>query len=150
MRRLKAYLPLILWMGVIFTASTSIGSSKHTSRFIGPFLRFFKPDISEEVISVVQTVVRKAGHLSEYAVLAVIWWGCRRYAQDTRPLLRNWVWPQAWQVVFYCALYAVTDELHQRFVAGRQGQVLDVFIDTVGSSCGIFLLWAIGRWFRRW
>ena len=38
------------------------------------------------------------------------------------------------------ALYAVSDELHQMFVAGRMGSPLDVGIDTVGVACGV-LLW---------
>jgi VanZ family protein len=38
--------------------------------------------------------------------------------------------------------YAVTDEFHQRFVAGRHGAPLDVLIDTAGVLIGVF---AAGR-----
>ncbi len=41
--------------------------------------------------------------------------------------------------LFLCFFYALTDEYHQTFVAGRTGQLLDVLIDTAGSSIGIFL-----------
>ena len=36
-------------------------------------------------------------------------------------------------------LYAVTDEIHQLFVLGRAGQLIDVFIDTTGSIVGVFI-----------
>lgn len=39
----------------------------------------------------------------------------------------------------FCVLYAVSDELHQLFVAGRGAQVEDVFIDSAGAFVGIFL-----------
>lgn len=36
-----------------------------------------------------------------------------------------------------CIGFAILDEYHQTFVAGRTGQILDVCIDTVGAICGI-------------
>lgn len=36
-----------------------------------------------------------------------------------------------------CIGFAILDEYHQTFVAGRTGQMLDVCIDTVGAICGI-------------
>ncbi|MGZ8783093.1 MAG: VanZ family protein [Gaiellaceae bacterium] len=36
--------------------------------------------------------------------------------------------------------YAVTDEFHQSFVAGRRGTPLDVLIDAVGVALGL-LAW---------
>ena len=43
-----------------------------------------------------------------------------------------------------CIMYAVSDEVHQSFVIGRAGRLLDVFIDTLGSITGI-----IGYYFFR-
>ncbi len=42
--------------------------------------------------------------------------------------------------------YAVTDEVHQAFVPGRQGAVRDVLIDAVGVLIGVYVL---GRAVRR-
>ena len=36
-------------------------------------------------------------------------------------------------------LYACSDEIHQTFVAGRSGEVLDVIIDTLGGSLATLL-----------
>ena len=42
--------------------------------------------------------------------------------------------------------YAVTDEVHQAFVPGRHGAVLDVLVDAVGVLLGVYVL---GRAARR-
>ena len=42
-------------------------------------------------------------------------------------------------------LYACSDEIHQTFVAGRSGEVLDVLIDTVGGSLATILYYLIYR-----
>lgn len=39
----------------------------------------------------------------------------------------------------FCFLYSISDEIHQLFVPGRSGEVLDVFIDTLGSFFGIII-----------
>lgn len=47
--------------------------------------------------------------------------------------------------LFYSFLYALTDELHQRFVPGRSGELRDVFIDTSGAFTGLVLLSIVSR-----
>ena len=37
-------------------------------------------------------------------------------------------------------IYASSDEIHQRFVAGRSAQVTDVMLDTLGVLFGILIL----------
>ena len=37
-----------------------------------------------------------------------------------------------------CSGFAMTDEFHQTFVAGRTGQMMDVIIDSLGALVGIF------------
>ena len=74
----KYWLPVVLWMGLIFYGSTGVLSTQRTSRIIGPLLRWLNPGISDEAISALQTVVRKGGHLSEYSILAVLIWRARR------------------------------------------------------------------------
>ncbi len=41
-------------------------------------------------------------------------------------------------IIFVC-LYACSDELHQLFIPGRSGEVIDVFIDTLGGTVGSFI-----------
>ena len=143
---LKYWLPVIVWMGVIFSASTDGLSSRRTSRIIGPVLRWLVPDIAEETIYRVQYAVRKGGHLTEYAVLAWLAWRARRrpVKNDPRPLdVRATVFALA-----VAAAYAVTDEVHQSFVPSREGRVADVLLDTAGAALGLTVLWGYIRWRR--
>lgn len=39
--------------------------------------------------------------------------------------------------------YAIIDEIHQLFIDGRSGQIVDVFIDAIGIAIGICLLMII-------
>src|SRR5438046_10764390 len=71
---LKYLLPLLIWLCVIFVGSTDLMSAEQTSRFLVPFLRWLKPDISTEALAQVHFFVRKLGHISEYAILAVLVW----------------------------------------------------------------------------
>ena len=40
----------------------------------------------------------------------------------------------------FSILYACLDEIHQLFVSGRSGQIMDVFIDSMGIIIGILLV----------
>jgi VanZ family protein len=70
-------------------------------------------------------VLRKCAHMTEYAVLAVLL---------RRALGRNGT------ALLLASAYAVTDELHQTFVAGRHGSPIDWVIDTVGALLGLAIL----------
>jgi VanZ family protein len=66
--------------------------------------------------------LRKLAHAAEYAVLGFLL---------LRALGRE---PAALAVGI---AYAASDELHQHFVPGRQGSLLDVLLDAVGVAAGI-------------
>lgn len=126
---LKYWLPVLAWMIFIFVGSTNLLSAEHTSRFIGPFLRWFAPGISDAAIVSVQIVVRKIGHLTEYAILAALLYRAFRLHRD-RPLALSFV---------VAASYAALDEFHQSFVASRTGSPWDVAIDCLGAAIGLGL-----------
>ncbi|MCP9487682.1 MAG: VanZ family protein [Gaiellaceae bacterium MAG52_C11] len=67
-------------------------------------------------------VLRKLAHAVEYAILAVLLLHALR---RELPALAAGI------------AYAVSDEVHQHFVAGRRGAPLDVVIDAVGVAAGI-------------
>src|SRR5205823_14527715 len=71
-RLLKNWLPVFIWLAVIFLGSTDLMSAEHTSRFIVPFLRWLNPDISLETLASIHSIIRKCAHLGEYAVLALL------------------------------------------------------------------------------
>ncbi|MDB6027050.1 MAG: hypothetical protein JWM68_3273 [Verrucomicrobiales bacterium] len=131
----------------IFAGSTNLLSSQRTSRFLGPFLLWIYPSITKAQLHEVQYFIRKCGHVSEYAVLGVLAWKARR---GTGEVERKAFRECAKFALILAALYACTDELHQSFVPGRDGAVLDVFIDTCGAAVGLICLWCVGRWRKAW
>jgi VanZ family protein len=132
---------------VIFFGSGDALSDRRTSRFIGPVLRWFKPDLSEATVRQCQAVIRKGGHLTEYAVLALL--ALRAFTRPSRLLPSVWSWRAAALALSFCVLYAMSDELHQAFVPTRQGSPLDVVIDSVGAAIGIGVAWLATKWHRR-
>jgi VanZ family protein len=84
-------------------------------------------------------VVRKAGHMAVFGVLALLFW---RALPRTTPLVSPAVW-----AVGLAFLYAISDELHQGMVAGRHPSPTDVGFDTAGALVAI--LAAIGISARR-
>src|ERR1041385_5177162 len=79
MRRfLKYWLPLLIWLGVIFVGSTNVMSAEHTSRYIVPFLLWLKPGMSPKAIWTILVVVRKSAHVIEYTVLSLLLWRALR------------------------------------------------------------------------
>jgi len=104
-RALSLWLPVVLWAAVIF-AFSSIPS---LSTGLGTW----------------DTVLRKAAHMTEYAILGAL-------------LLR--ALGRELPALFFGLAYAVTDEIHQHFVEGRHASPIDVAIDGAGVAIGIFVL----------
>jgi VanZ family protein len=146
---LKYWLPVLVWLGLIFIGSTDLMSAEHTSRIIGPILRWFNPGISGQTIMQVQFFVRKVGHVSEYAILAMLLWrGLRRgtrwqMTMSTLRLRSELVLFIA--VSFLCAIFAASDEFHQSFVPTRTASPVDVVIDIIGALIGLTICVAVAR-----
>jgi VanZ family protein len=104
------WLPAIAWAGLIFAFSAQ------------PNLRF-APDAALDFL------VRKAGHMAVFGILALLLW---RAVAGTTVRRRPWAWALALAV-----LYAATDELHQGFVAGRYPSAIDVGIDAAGALIAV-------------
>src|SRR5438105_2752404 len=105
-------MPAIIWMALIFLGSTDILSAEHTSRFLVPFFRWLDPHISIMTIISIQTLIRKLGHVTEYAILGVLVWRALRSGQNLRARIA---------IVFFaaltaCMVFAASDEFHQSFV----------------------------------
>ena len=73
--------------------------------------------------------VRKCAHFTEYLVL-----GGSAMLLFSEMRLSGLI---AWAVG---AAYAVTDEFHQMFVAGRSCEVRDMCIDAAGVLCGVLVI----------
>ena len=74
--------------------------------------------------------LRKLAHAAEFALLGAL---LLRAVRVERTALALGI------------AYAVSDELHQHFVAGRVGSPVDVLIDSVGVALGVALYRRLGR-----
>ncbi len=143
MRRfLKYWLPVLIWVGVIFVGSTDLMSTEHTSRIIAPVLRWLKPDISAEAIARVQFFIRKTAHVTEYAILATLLW--RAFGRGTAwSIKKSILFVVAWVA---SAIFAASDEFHQSFVPSRTASPTDVMIDICGALIGLAICVAVASW----
>jgi VanZ family protein len=112
-----AWLGVVIWMGVIFAFSNQAHSGEITGQYLGPF----------------NVVVRKTGHLSEYAILFFLL--RRAFLCTVHGGISSFVMPFAVAVLF-----AISDEYHQSFVAGRSSSASDVVVDSIGALIGFGLI----------
>jgi len=139
---LKYWLPVLVWMTVIFAASSDAKSFEHSSRLIAPLLHWLFPKMSDDTVHLVVFLARKCAHLTEYAVVALLVW---RALNHSRNNLAPWSWPKVGGTLLIVFLYASSDEFHQKFVSTRTPRIHDVVIDTIGGAAGLFALWMIHR-----
>ena len=140
-RFFKYWLPVMLWMTLIFGASTGLGRPENTSRFIVPILLWLNPHMPKETIEKIHLAVRKTAHFVEYSILGLLVWRLIHFdpawaACRSREFLT---------ALLIAALYAASDEFHQSFVPGREAAVRDVLVDSCGAGFGLAALWAARR-----
>ncbi len=130
-------------MSLIFIGSSDVLSAAHTSRFVVPFLRWLLGgSFTLEKAAYVHFLIRKGGHLTEYAVLAVLLWRAlgslaafSKQPEDRPVQQRN----RFLLAIALAAIYAASDEFHQSFIPTRTASPVDVMIDTVGAMLGLLL-----------
>jgi VanZ family protein len=134
-------MPAIIWMALIFLGSTDMLSAEHTSRFLVPFFRWLDPQISLATLNAIQVGVRKLGHLTEYAILAMLLW--RALRSGTRWQMKMSILLLVAALV--CAIFAASDEFHQSFIPSRTSSPRDVMIDICGAFLGLAVCWMFAR-----
>ena len=111
------WLPVFLWMGIIFLASSipSQGMPKLTDYWLFWAHRF--------------------GHMVEYSILGILWLRAYNYSHqparhDLKPVLLLSVG---------ILLFGLADEWHQSFVPGRMQQLLDSVFDMICGTIGMLV-----------
>ena len=87
-----------------------------------------------EVASTLEIVIRKLAHFSLY-FLCGIFAMCLMINYDLSNKCRIYL------AFFVNLSYSILDEIHQMFVPGRTGKVIDIFIDSLGIICGIIIIY---------
>ena len=138
MRRFVRYtLPLLIWMGFIFTMSGDSGSAEHTRPLMHSILRRLAPSLAAQLtpaqVDRIDFNIRKTSHVLEYLLLALL---AYRAARGGSPHFRSR------HVLFPLVLgigFAASDEWHQSFVPSRWGVAADVLYDSFGVTLGTLL-----------
>jgi VanZ family protein len=139
-RFLKYWLPVLVWIAVIFIGSSDLMSAEHTSRLLVPLLLWLKRDITAEAIAQIHFLLRKCAHLTEYGILAIILWR----AIDRGTDLTIKISMLYMSLFFAAALIAGADEFYQSFKPSRTASTGDVLIDIIGAMIGLAICFALG------
>lgn len=103
----------------------------------------------------IERAIRKSAHFIEYALLGILTLGVfgkadhlfrtKRVARGMILQLDNYPSPKKRSFLVgalslaWCIIYAVSDEIHQLYIPGRCGAIIDVILDAGGSLFGIAL-----------
>ena len=133
------WLPVLVWMGLIFYVSHQDSDSTGQNGDIFMFIfNLLNLDPARMVELNVPLYLRKTAHVIEYFILFLL---------TARLSTQYFNMPKiAWVSLLVTILYAVSDEFHQTFVPGREGKISDVGIDTIGAILGVVVL---ALWMRR-
>jgi VanZ like family len=124
-------------MAVVLIMSGSQMSAENTRGVLGPVLGWL--GLGPATIGIVHGLVRKAAHVTEYAVLGLLWRRAFIHAGALRPAVAAAL---ALAVSVGCA---VADETHQSFLTARTGAVSDVVLDSLGALAAVVAA-HIGWW----
>jgi VanZ family protein len=142
--RLRFWLPPILWMGLVFLGSGALLSEPNTARLLTPIFRAILPGAAPETLLLAHSLTRKLAHLTEYAILAILWYRAFHRGRQWAP-----VRAARWAFVISAA-YAVLDESHQAWTGVRGGSMLDVLLDSAGGLLALTTrLWGWQLWLQR-
>lgn len=133
----RSWIPVALWMALIFIFSTDGFAAPHTSSFFAPLLSWLVPGIAPETIQILHGLLRKLGHWTEYVILANLLGTTfkAQWLEQSRQRRFN-------ATVIVATLYAISDEWHQSLVPSRSASIVDVLIDSIGALCGsIWFAW---------
>lgn len=122
MRRL---LPPLGWTLVIAYLGSGGWGGDETSPWLVPFLSALFRGLSPELVEAAHFLVRKAAHVVEYAVLAILW---RRATGGS------------WIALALSVLTASLDEFRQSFLPTRTGSIYDVLLDGTSAAAALLVV----------
>lgn len=86
----------------------------------------------EEIIEVIEPIIRKLAHYTFYAIGGILIANCvyQFCSEEKRVIAIS---------AIIGIVYAASDEIHQLMVPGRSGNIKDIMIDSIGVLTGIAL-----------
>ena len=133
------WVPPLLWFLVVSGLSTDAFSAEETGDLLLPLLAWLFPAMSAAGLEALHFALRKAGHVSEFAVLALLWYRALAWGRT------GWQGRVAAVSAVVAAGFAAVDETHQVFTATRTPSIVDVGWDTLGALLALGGLWLFFR-----
>lgn len=144
-RKLRAWLPTLLWLCVLAIFSTDIFSAEHTGSVLQKIIHVLFGPISHHRFEQIHFLIRKAAHFCSYGLLGAFAFFSWR-ATLPAPGCRRWM--LRWALLGMLTAFAAgsLDEFHQSFVPSRTSNFHDVLLDTAGA---VFFQLVIAIYLRR-
>jgi VanZ family protein len=108
-------------------------AAANTWPLVLPLLKSLAPGASTAKLHAIHMVARKLGHLTEYAVLALLWFRAFLWQAQRAPRAA------VWSALTVCLVCAIADEAHQATIPQRHGSVRDVAIDVSGAAGALLI-----------
>ncbi|HHV29378.1 MAG TPA: VanZ family protein [Clostridium sp.] len=150
MKRAKAVSLYVAWVAVIamiviilgFSSQNGGDSVSISEKIVDKIISLLNLDDTiarnEVLMENRNYLFRKAMHFSEYFILTLLAFNALRF------LKLNKTKASAFAMLIAC-LTAISDELYQRTVPGRNSQIMDVLIDCSGALVAILICWLFAK-----
>ena len=143
-RRVALRLTTLAWAVLVFYLSTERFGSDFSQGLVAQALTLLHISVSPRTFHILDTLLRKIAHMTEYGILAFFVYGSFAEQQPFRWRLRQAIW-----CIAVVGLYSFTDELHQRYVPGRHASLVDCGIDVAGAVIAVGMIFEARRLFNR-
>ena len=120
LRFLKAWLPVVLWTAFILSFANDEFSEANTRGWLDGILG--------GIPKIVNTILRKGGHITGYAILGLLGWRASRSFRGA---------------LFIAFAVAATDETMQAMTRTREGSPFDVALDTCAALLALLCVPAV-------
>ena len=131
---------IILWMYLVFGFS---GQDGEQSSGISYKISMILTGNNEDIAIIIEPYVRKVAHFAEYAVGAILIYLLLYTFPKISSKIRNI------SSIIITIIYAISDEIHQLYIPGREGKIVDVYIDTLGIITGVIFINIIIKIFNK-
>ena len=114
----------LIWGNSLLPGASSDAVSGGVLAFLGQFLPFLLTEAGH-------TLLRKAAHFSEFAMLGLLYGGRHRIVKGETPA----------HLMLFGLTVACIDETIQIFTPGRASSLIDVWIDASGFALGLVVIY---------
>ena len=137
-KKIMSTILVIIWMFTIFYFShqQGTGSSSTSKKVSMTIVNIFdiknemQDEEKQEIVEKIEPVIRKLAHFGLYMIGGILLINCTyTYKTNIKTASIN--------ASIIGVLYSASDEIHQLFVNGRSGKIIDVIIDSLGIFTGI-------------